>query len=498
MRNDLKGKLKKVILVIVWIIISLGVYQCGISLPVSDSDIAEETNDVSQDIESEVITKIPFDNMVRILIMTQDFKGIYHSELKITCADGMLVERDGKMSEYEPDSQYVLNHNDLQADEHIVISGKNKGRLQIDNIARNSLTQYRGKLECYTQEAGIIVVNELPVEEYLYGVVPSEMPSYYPEEALKAQAICARTYTYYHKQSYAYPQWRANMDDSTAFQVYMNCAEDSRACQAVDDTKEQVLTYKDAIVQSFYYSTSGGMNGGAGVWKDKLTEEDAYLKETGNEIYAANNDEGEAAFKAYIDNGNPEDVEYGEAWYRWKCEKTLDAKAVKNILGRIYSMSLSQPQKVRIRSQYLSAEKLKEEDTIADIRILNRRKSGLVTAIMIETEHFRVSVMSQHTIRQALGCYGDTVIKKDGTSYVMGDILPSAYFYIQKGYDNNGESGDNLKQIIIYGAGLGHGCGMSQNGAKCLANRGLTAAEILAYYYNGSVKPVGELATDSE
>ena len=288
------------------------------------------------------------------------------------------------------------------------------------------------------------------------------------------------------------------MDDSTAFQVYMNCAEDSRACQAVDDTKEQVLTYKDAIVQSFYYSTSGGMNGGAGVWKDKLTEEDAYLKETGNEIYAANNDEGEAAFKAYIDNGNPEDVEYGEAWYRWKCEKTLDAKAVKNILGRIYSMSLSQPQKVRIRSQYLSAEKLKEEDTIADIRILNRRKSGLVTAIMIETEHFRVSVMSQHTIRQALGCYGDTVIKKDGTSYVMGDILPSAYFYIQKGYDNNGESGDNLKQIIIYGAGLGHGCGMSQNGAKCLANRGLTAAEILAYYYNGSVKPVGELATDSE
>ena len=104
--------------------------------------------------------------------------------------------------------------------------------------------------------------------------------------------------------------------------------------------------------------------------------------------------------------------------------------------------------------------------------------------------------MSQHTIRQVFGCAGDVVIKKDGTSYVMGDTLPSAYFYIQKEYDNTGESGNNLNQIIIYGAGFGHGCGMSQNGAKCLAGRGLTAEEILTYYYNGDVESVGELTTD--
>ena len=63
---------------------------------------------------------------------------------------------------------------------------------------------------------GIVVINELLVEEYLYSVVPSEMPSTYPEEALKAQAISARTYTYFHKKSYAYPEWKAHMDDSTA------------------------------------------------------------------------------------------------------------------------------------------------------------------------------------------------------------------------------------------------------------------------------------------
>ena len=66
-------------------------------------------------------------------------------------------------------------------------------------------------------------------------------------------------------------------------------------------------------------------------------------------------------------------------------------------------------------------------------------------------------------------------------------------FRSEKIYDNNGETGNNLKQIIIHGAGFGHGCGMSQNGAKNLADGGLTAAQILAYYYNGSIREIGEL-----
>lgn len=134
-----------------------------------------------------------------------------------------------------------------------------------------------------------------------------------------------------------------------------------------------------------------------------------------------------------------------------------------------------------------------EEKTVWDIRILGRRKSGLVTGVIIDTEHFRVSVLSQYAIRQALGCGGDVIYRKDDSAYTMGDLLPSAYFYIEKSYDNNGESGDNLKQITIHGAGFGHGCGMSQNGAKALAEKGLTADRILAYYYNGSIKAVSAI-----
>lgn len=489
----------------VWTIIALGLYQCSVQLSDADGDFAGKTEEKEEEIqtipdeaaeqitEKENVPETPFDENVRILLMNQGYRGIYHMELHIACNEGLTVTHNGEVAEYAPDSELILGANDFEDGQMICIIGKNQGRIQIKNIGRNSPAQYRGKLECYCTTEGIVVVNELLVEEYLYGVVPSEMPSAYPDEALKAQAISARTYTYFHKQSYAYPEWKAHMDDSTSFQVYMNCEETQSAVKAVDETRNQVLTYEGEIVESFYYSTSSGYNGGARVWNDTASAADDYLIETGEEIYASNSEEGEWAYQQYIDNGNEEDVEYHEAWYRWNYVRILDGNAVKIFLQKLYDLSQSQPDIVRIRSRYLSSDQLSNEDAVRDIRILNRTKSGMAAGIMIETEHFRVSVMSQHAVRQALGCVQDVIMKKDGSSYIMGDILPSAYFYIEKIYDNNEKKGDNLKQIIIHGAGFGHGCGMSQNGAKGLADRGLTAAQILAYYYNGSIMDIGEL-----
>ena len=74
---------------------------------------------------------------------------------------------------------------------------------------------YRGHIELLRTADGIAVVNELPLEEYLYSVVPSEMPASYPLEALKAQAICARTYAYGHMLRAGYPRYGAHVDDST-------------------------------------------------------------------------------------------------------------------------------------------------------------------------------------------------------------------------------------------------------------------------------------------
>ena len=58
----------------------------------------------------------------------------------------------------------------------------------------------------------MILVNELPLEEYLYAVVPSEMPASYELEALKAQAVCARSYAYNQTQGLSYPEYNAHVD----------------------------------------------------------------------------------------------------------------------------------------------------------------------------------------------------------------------------------------------------------------------------------------------
>jgi len=484
---------------VVWILIALGLYRCSIQLPDMEEAREQEIGtdpqeDTGQNVIQENIPETPFDENVRILIMNAGYHGIYHTELHISCEEGFTVLYNGELTDYTPDSELVLHTKDFEVGQTVCITGKNNGRIQLSEPDRSTPALYRGKLECHPDAEGIVVVNELPVEEYLYGVVPSEMPSDYPDEALKAQAVSARTYTYFHKQSYAYPEWEAHMDDSTAFQVYMKCEETQSAIRAVDETRDQVLTHDGKIVESFYYSTSSGYNGGAHVWSDMPTAADAYLVETGEEIYASNSEEGEQAYRQYIDNGKEGDVEYREAWYRWKYDRSFDEDSARIFLKKLYALSQSQPETVRIRSRYLPSDQLPEEGAVRDIRILNRKKSGMVSGILIETEHFRVSVASQHAVRQALGCTQDVVTKNDGSRYIMGDILPSAYFYIEKIYDNNGEKGDNLRQVIIHGAGFGHGCGMSQNGAKGLAGRGLTAEQILAYYYKGSIMDIGELA----
>ena len=482
-----------------WLILAAGIYWYNVCENTADDENAQEDNNVyegkddaqpKQEQTEQKKTELPdaFSDYIRVLIKTDDFSGIYHDEINIICESGLTVESPKSIKEYAAGEEFKVNRETFKYEGTVKITGKDNGKLAITNLKRNTQPSYRGSFECYYANEGIVLINELKVEEYLYGVVPSEMPSSYPHEALKAQAISARTYTYFHKKSYAYPEWRANVDDSTSFQVYNNIAETAETVNAVNETNGEVLAYDGEVMESFYYSTSGGYSGGAHVWRESENASYAYLRETGEAIFAENSAEGEAAYKRFIDSGNPADVEFGEAWYRWTYDKSLEGKKCGQFLSRLYELSMKQPQNVRIRSQYLSKEKLSNEAAVEDIRILTRQKSGLVTKLLITTKNFTVSIATQNAIRQALCIPGDAAIKNDGASYSMGEILPSAYFYIEKSAD-----GDNLKGIRIHAAGLGHGCGMSQNGAKCLAYKGFTAYDILAYYYNGDICRIGDL-----
>jgi peptidoglycan hydrolase-like amidase len=113
---------------------------------------------------------------------------------------------------------------------------------------------YRGRVRLILQNEGLLAVNHVNLEEYLYSVVGSEMPSYWPVEALKAQAIAARSYALaqYVRPASAYYQ----MGNDERWQVYKGLDGEASSTQAaVHQTQSQVLSYRGGVVVSLYAST---------------------------------------------------------------------------------------------------------------------------------------------------------------------------------------------------------------------------------------------------
>ena len=116
---------------------------------------------------------------------------------------------------------------------------------------------YRGLAELTVTDKGILVVNQLPLEEYLVGLINCEISSAWPIEAVKAQAIIARTYALNRKMARTGSPY--HLESSVVDQVYEGCLiEDSRASRAVLETKGEVLTFGGSIIQAFYHSSCGG------------------------------------------------------------------------------------------------------------------------------------------------------------------------------------------------------------------------------------------------
>lgn len=120
---------------------------------------------------------------------------------------------------------------------------------------------YRGYLEIFQNPKNpksLTLVNALPLEEYLYGVVPSEMPASWPLEALKTQAIAARTYVLSHLEQFSEDGF--DILPTTASQVYGGVEEETPVSnQAVNETRGKVVTYKSKLISAYYSSGAGGM-----------------------------------------------------------------------------------------------------------------------------------------------------------------------------------------------------------------------------------------------
>lgn len=125
---------------------------------------------------------------------------------------------------------------------------------------------YRGHLTLSAAGGGFSVINEVPLEQYLYSVVPSEMPASWPLEALKSQAVAARTYALSHLGQYRKRGY--DVTSTTSSQVYQGVkAEHANSTRAVNETAGLIVTYNQQPIQAYFHSTSGGRTeNGADLW----------------------------------------------------------------------------------------------------------------------------------------------------------------------------------------------------------------------------------------
>ena len=236
--------------------------------------------------------------------MTTGYGSELHGEVRVSSDAGLRVSCQGESIEWNKADTYQILPDDTRFQNgNIRIEPLEEGgEIRMESIERGCGTpSYAGVLELRAVSGGIVVINELPVETYLCGVVPSEMPASYELEALKAQAVCARSYAFRQMTSYGYPEYEAHVNDSTDFQVYNNSQKQESSTRAVAETEGQVVRYKGEIATTYYYSTSCG----------KTTSLEAWGTDPGG---------GASICRVWRSAGTRGDYEKDLPWYRWTAQ----------------------------------------------------------------------------------------------------------------------------------------------------------------------------------
>lgn len=429
---------------------------------------------------------------IRVLLKTTNYKSQYHKEVVITSEQPFVMTYGKQTKEVQAGEKIEISKNSeyLKEGRLKVKSKEQEGKIIVSSIERNGTApSYRGSIEVAKEKEGLIVINELQLEEYLYAVIPSEMPTSYGEEALKVQAICARSYAYNHIMANGCSKFGAHVDDSTTYQVYNGHPENEESIQAVKATYGQVLQHDGNVIFAYYFSTSCGYTADVeNVWlsKDTLPYVGARFQEipAGNEVEASTltikDFSKEAAFREFLTTSKVETYDKEFPWYRWSIEisnKDLKKMVDKN-LGKIYKLKPSYVVTLGKDGEYYS-KPIQTVGTVKEVKVATREKSGLVTELMVKGTKATVKVKSESLIRQILAPSYDTVIRQDKSEINNLSLLPSSFFVL----DDIKKEG-TVVGVRVTGGGYGHGVGMSQNGVKKMVELGRTYDQILAHYYN--------------
>jgi SpoIID/LytB domain protein len=389
------------------------------------------------------------------------------------------------------------------------------GQIQIASITRaQGQPQYRGVLEVNVSPAKnmLRVINELDIEQYLYQVVPSEMPASFGLEALKAQAVAARTYALSDYMSNRFADQGFHIDDSTLSQVYNNSAENDMTDQAVNETAGKIMKYGGELVDARFYSTSGGYGASRHeVWADPVTNwfpgtPAPYLTarsytydpaDSGKLLIIDTQDEQQvsAFYKTLSYTGYDSDSLY----FRWKVGLTkteLQNTINANLAGRYAAdpnFILTKQEDGTFASKPIPAAGI---GTFKNMYVAKRGAGGNITELVVEGSTGTYKIVKEFNIRftirpsktytgggdvLAYRAKGGSAAYDPAGTLKNPSILYSAFFTFDLTKDANGD----VTAVTFYGGGNGHGVGMSQYGASMLGGKGWSYDRILDAYYNG-------------
>jgi stage II sporulation protein D len=298
--------------------------------------------------------------------------------------------------------------------------------------------RYRGDLVITATDSGMLVVNRLPMDDYLRGVVPLEIGNRTSAEiaAVQAQAVAARTYAYKH------------LNDARAFDMYATVqdqvyggvdAEKALPDSAIFSTRDVVVLYNGQPITTPYHSTCGGSTAGVSeVWYDQPDQ--PYLRPVSDKIPGTD---------SYYCDPSP----------RFAWTQTYDAVGLRAVLEKYLA-------------NYTNAPKT-NLGRVTDVREQGRTASGRVAALTVQTET------------------GSYTLRGNDIRFVLRDpkgaILNSTLFSLTAT-----NSGGEVSTLTLNGRGYGHGIGMCQWGAIGRARAGQSYRVILETYYPGTT--IGRIA----
>jgi stage II sporulation protein D len=287
---------------------------------------------------------------------------------------------------------------------------------------------YRGTLRLFLEQGELRIINVIALEQYLEGVVPSEIPvgRNVAYEAIKAQSVAARTYALRAMNDKKHKSFDVYADHRD--QVYLGLLKNTKlANQAIAETRGKALFYRDKPIEAKYFSTAGGLTEDfAEVWGDTSRP---YLTVKPN-------------YKGEI-------LDADSPFYRW--QKSFSAQQLENRFRRWLNQDALQPD-----------NDLYYEPRQYSIRVLSRTQGKRIRQLSVSDGSNEI-ILKAGDIRRFF-------------SDDNGRLLPSTLFNMQL---LNGE-------VTLTGGGFGHGVGMCQYGALKLSEKATDFEDILNFYYPGT------------